>query len=304
MLKATEVDIGAVVWLTEDTEEGPRRTPYCECIEVNGVPMFGGFDVGDDRRHAVPFPTDGRRVEWFARDPGFRKAPDSWLYGRWLVLDTETTGLSDARIVELGAVIMQEGRVLEHRSGLFNPGKPIDPGASAVHGITDERVKRCPRITDVNPKTGLTPARSLDALAANWNVQAIVGYNLIQFDLPILRREMAPEFDLVEAGVGVVVDPLVIVRLDQVGKFWPGKGRHKLVPVAERFGLCGPEHGIFMQAHRASWDCVLAGRILWHLRAHLPTDAREAHTLCGAEGGKQRRDLDVYWAAKAAGGGS
>lgn len=301
-LHAHEVDLGAVVWLTEDTADGPRRTAYCERLEHDGRPVFGGHQLGDERQSTVTPPADGRRVEWFPRAPGFRTAPDSWLYGRWLVLDTETTGLDEPHIVELGAVIMQEGRVLEHRSGLFKPGKPIDPRAAEVHGITDTMVANRPRITDRNPKTGRTPCGMLDHLAAKWDCAAIVGYNLISFDLPILRRELGPSFDELEHAIGCVVDPMVIVRLEQVGKWWKGQGRHKLTAVAERLQLLGPEHGMFVQAHRAAWDCVLAGRILWHLREHLPTDAREAHTLCGSEGTKQRRDLDTYWAAKNAAG--
>lgn len=302
-LDASEVELGAVVWLTEDTADGPRRTPVCERMEINGAACFGGFDFGDDRRAVLMLDvSDGRRIEHFKRDPGFRSAPDSWLYGRWLVLDTETTGIEGAAIVELGAVVMQEGRVLEHRSGLFNPGKPIDPIAAGIHGISDEMVRKKPRITDTNPRTGMTPAMNLDRMAAKWDCKAIVGYNLISFDLPILRRELGPRWSEIEAGIGIVVDPIVIVRLDQVGARWPGKGRHKLTAVAERFNLLEPEHGVFIQAHRATWDCVLAGRILWHLREHLPLDAREAHTLCGSKGAEQRKDLDAYWATKAAGG--
>lgn len=296
-LHASEVDLGAVVWLVEDTDDGPSRSAMCERMEVDGRACFGGFDLGDERRSAIDVPDDGRRIEWFKRDPGFRTAPDSWLYGRWLVLDTETTGLEEPRnIVELGAVIMQEGAVLEHRSALFNPGKPIDEGASAVHGITNDMVARKPRISDPNPRTGMRPVDSLDRMAARWNVQAIVGYNLIAFDLPILRRELGDRFCGIEAAIGCVVDPLVIVRLDQVGKFWRGTGRHKLTSVAERLELLEPEHGMFIQAHRASWDCVLAGRVLWHLRDHLPTDAAEAHALCGSKGAEQRAELDAYWA--------
>lgn len=303
-LNASEVDLGAVVWLVEDAADGPRRTPHCECMDVDGRPMFGGFVLGDERVHTVSIEDDGRRIEWFERAPGFRTAPGSWLYGRWLVLDTETTGLDSptdpACIVELGAVIMQEGRVLDHRSGLYNPGKPIDPRASEVHGITDAMVAKRPRITDVNPRTKRTPIQGLDALAAKWDCVAIVGYNLIQFDMPILRRELGFGFDALEAAIGCVVDPLVVVRLDQVGRFWKGTGRHKLTAVADRFDLNAPEPGMLIQAHRAAWDCVLAGRILWHLREHLPTDAIEAHRLCQGKGAEQRRDLDAYWATKTA----
>lgn len=66
-----------------------------------------------------------------------------------LIVDTETTGLTaDDRIVEFGCVSFAfdpiEGRVLgvvDAYSGLEDAGRPIDPAASKVSGITDEMVK-------------------------------------------------------------------------------------------------------------------------------------------------------------------
>lgn len=171
-----------------------------------------------------------------------------WKGGRWLVIDTETTGLHDPAIVELGAVIMQAGGVITHR---------------CAH-----------------------------------EVEAIVGYNLISFDLPILRRELGADWVALEALIGLVVDPLVLVRLDSVGARWPGTGRHKLTAVASKLKLDGPEAGFEARAHRASWDCVLAGRILWRLRAHAPDDAAEAGRFIAEQGAAQRAELDAYWARR------
>lgn len=223
---------------------------------------------------------------------------DTWKNGRWLVIDTETTGLHDPAIVELGAVIMQAGEVITHRCALFNPGKKIDPGAAAVHGIADEHVRTRPRITEPHAATGRTPAQGLIALCAEHEVEAIVGYNLISFDLPILRRELGADWQALEDMIGLVVDPLVLVRLESVGARWPGTGRHKLTAVADRLKLAGPEAGFEARAHRASWDCVLAGRILWRLRAHAPDDAADAGRFIAEQGAAQRAELDAYWARR------
>lgn len=295
-LYAAEVELGHVVYLVEDCDDGPSRTPWCERTERG----FTGHLLGDGVVEALRLPDDGRRVETLARSPGFRTAPASWLYSPWLILDTETTGLdADNRIVELGAVVMQEGRVLAHRSGIFNPGKPIDPGAAAVHGITDDMVRDAPRIAQKNPKSGRTPAQGLDALAAEYGCQALVGYNVIQFDLPLLRRELGIRFDELEAAIGPTVDPLVVVRLDAVGRYWKGPGRHKLTSVAERFKLLEPEPGMKAQAHRAAWDCVLAGRVLWHLRDHLPTGEAEVRALMRREAHAQQASFEQYRARQA-----
>ena len=72
---------------------------------------------------------------------------------RQIVLDTETTGLEVGkghRIIEIGCVELTErrptGRTL-HR--YFNPGRTVDEGALAVHGISNDFLADKPRFADV-----------------------------------------------------------------------------------------------------------------------------------------------------------
>ncbi len=72
---------------------------------------------------------------------------------RQIVLDTETTGLEPAsghRIIELGCVELFNRRVT---SGTFhryiNPGRTVDAGALAVHGIDDEFLATQPFFADI-----------------------------------------------------------------------------------------------------------------------------------------------------------
>jgi DNA polymerase III subunit epsilon len=72
---------------------------------------------------------------------------------RQVVLDTETTGLevqSGHRIIEIGCVELVSrrptGRVFHH---YLNPGRDIDAGAAAVHGITAEKLADKPRFSEV-----------------------------------------------------------------------------------------------------------------------------------------------------------
>jgi DNA polymerase III subunit epsilon len=72
---------------------------------------------------------------------------------RQVVLDTETTGLEverGHRIIEIGCVELVNrrptGRVFHH---YLNPGREIDAGAAAVHGITAEKLADKPRFADI-----------------------------------------------------------------------------------------------------------------------------------------------------------
>jgi DNA polymerase III subunit epsilon len=72
---------------------------------------------------------------------------------RYIVLDTETTGLQAEgadRIIEIGAIelvnYVPTGRVYHQ---YINPERLIDPGAIAVHGITDEMVADKPVYAEI-----------------------------------------------------------------------------------------------------------------------------------------------------------
>lgn len=63
-----------------------------------------------------------------------------------IIFDTETTGVGpDAGVVEAAIVEVDDDLTVlcQHRS-LINPGHPIPPGASGVHGIIDADVKDSP----------------------------------------------------------------------------------------------------------------------------------------------------------------
>jgi DNA polymerase-3 subunit epsilon len=98
-----------------------------------------------------------------------------------VVLDTETTGLDPDRdhIVSLGAVRVRRGVVKrgETFDALVNPARPIPPGSSRFHGITDDMVANRPKIDVV------LPAFLVFAEGA-----VLVGHQ-VWFDLRFLERE-------------------------------------------------------------------------------------------------------------------
>lgn len=102
---------------------------------------------------------------------------------RQIVLDTETTGLEvdlGHRIIEVGCVELKNRRpTLNNWHHYIQPDREIDPGAQAVHGITDEKLADKPRFAEL--------AREL------WDYLA--GAELIihnaSFDVGFLDREFA-----------------------------------------------------------------------------------------------------------------
>lgn len=102
--------------------------------------------------------------------------------------DLETTGVdtSKDRIVEISLIkVMPDGEEIT-KTRLINPGMPIPPSATAIHGITDEDVKDCPMFQQI--------AKSLEQFIRGCDFG---GFNSNRFDLPLLVEEF------MRAGVDV-----------------------------------------------------------------------------------------------------
>jgi DNA polymerase-3 subunit alpha (Gram-positive type) len=69
-------------------------------------------------------------------------------------LDTETTGLDfkNEQIIEIGAVKVTNGEIVESFSSLVKPTVPIKSSSFKIHGITDEELDPAPSIEEVLPK--------------------------------------------------------------------------------------------------------------------------------------------------------
>ena len=103
--------------------------------------------------------------------------------------DLETTGTDHAkdRIVELAFIkLMPDGKTDKYVKRI-NPGMPIPPESTAIHGITDEDVKDC--------KTFKQIAHDLFDWIKGCDMG---GYNSSKFDVPLLAEEFL--------RVGVTVD--------------------------------------------------------------------------------------------------
>ncbi len=160
-------------------------------------------------------------------------------------LDIESTGTDVAtdRIVEIGlvTVIASTG---ERRQTVqrFNPGMPIPPAATEVHGITDADVADCLPFT---AGAELLHGAYLDGFD-------LAGYNLARFDIPLLWEELH--------RAGIKWD-LTNIRVFDCDSIFKKKETRTLADAVRKF--CGREH---VGAHGAMSDAsavidVLAGQL-------------------------------------------
>lgn len=138
------------------------------------------------------------------------------------VLDTETTGFgSQDRIVELAAVTVYRGAIVEEYGSRVNPEMAIPPGATAVHGITDHDVKDAP-----------TFAEAFERLAVACRGRILCAYNA-----PFDRRMILQDVDRCqldpEPFQGDWLDPYVWAR--KLHKF--KKGGKKLADICPLYEI-------------------------------------------------------------------
>lgn len=100
-----------------------------------------------------------------------------------MIIDTETTGLNvnEDRIVSFGGICAHGTRLFRSRmiDDLVDPGMPIPPSSTEIHGITDTMVEGARGFPEVYA--------DFQRMAAN---RVIIGHN-IPFDLTIMRQECA-----------------------------------------------------------------------------------------------------------------
>lgn len=97
-----------------------------------------------------------------------------------VVFDLETTGISIStdRIVEIALIKIHPDGKEESRVMKINPGMPIPPESTAIHGISDADVANAPKFEEV--------ARELAEFMKNCD---FAGFNSNKFDFPLLVEE-------------------------------------------------------------------------------------------------------------------
>ena len=151
--------------------------------------------------------------------------------------DTETTGTrpDKDRIIEIAAYDPVEDRSFV---SLINPGMPIPPDASAIHGITNEMVETAPTFNEVGQK--FVEFCGADAV--------LIAHNGDAFDKPFLEQEFTRNSLFLPKWP--FIDTLKWSR-----KYRPDLPRHSLQHLREVYGI--PAN----QAHRALDDVITLYKI-------------------------------------------
>ena len=182
--------------------------------------------------------------------PAVKGRTDAPINGRYIIFDLETTGLSAAteRIIEIGAVKVENGEILESFDLFVDPEKAITPEITRLTSITNEMVAGAPK-----------EAEALEQFFRFCDGCDILVAHNADFDMGFLRaaiRRCGREEDPVQ------IDTLVMARA-----MYPELKKHKLDTIAERLGVTQKHH------HRADDDARVLAEIFLKMVQRLVEDA-------------------------------
>ena len=160
---------------------------------------------------------------------------------RHVVLDIETTGLSPRRghrIIEIGAIVIENERLVEEFCSLVKVDRTIPPEVQRIHGITDEMLANEPGAEEVLPR-----------LYAFLGDGVIVAHNA-RFDLGFLRHEFG--------RLSLPLRNRSVCTLEMCRRLYPRLPDYKLDTVYRHlFGEIRAD----IRRHRALDDAWMAARI-------------------------------------------
>ena len=245
--KAEKLDVGSVVIVKGNVEKDKfsggvvlsvKELAYCTLPEK--------FVEYIEYRKEKPFYewVKPERIVSYAQDNlmnfGMEKQVTESLKGRTFIsFDFETTGLYYERgdkIVEIGAVKIEDGKITEKFECLINPEKHIPAEASAISGIFDEDVK-----------DAIKDNQALQDFYKFTRGAVLTGYNIAGFDMRFLIGQ--------GKSCRWNFDNEVIDTLDLAKKYVFGVKNYRLGTIAEKLGVP------LERAHRAVYDAQATAEV-------------------------------------------
>lgn len=205
-------------------------------------------------------------VEAYVVDDGapvvYRPSDVSFDGTTFVVFDTETTGLNarEDTLIELSAVKVVEGKIVDTFTTLIDPLRRIPPKVSELTGITDDMVKGQPQL-----------AAALDEFAKFAEGTVWVAHNA-EFDVGFLGQ-CALRLGLPD-WTASVIDTLALARA-----LYPGEKNYRLKTLTQKFEVELVNH------HRALADSEATAKVFLKLlegvRARNITSVSQMNTLKG-----------------------
>ena len=167
---------------------------------------------------------------------------------RYVVVDLEATSTgSKAKIIQVGIVVIEDGKIVDHYTTDVNPHEPLDAHIKELTGLTDQRLAQAPDFSQV--------ARKIFDLVEDG---IFVAHN-VQFDANLLAENLFFEgYELRNPRVDTV-------ELAQV--FFPELEKYSLPILCQELGIP------LKHAHTALSDAQATAELLLFLRekmAQLP----------------------------------
>jgi len=168
------------------------------------------------------------------------------LLDSYTVIDLETTGLDPLydSIIEIAAVHVEKGRIVDQFNTLVNPGYEIDDFIIELTGITNEMLASAPSIEKILPSF-------LDFVGAD----IILGHN-VNFDINFLYT--ACERQLSKPFCNDFIDTMRFSR-----RLFPSERHHRLIDLVKRFNLGATEE------HRALSDALQTHECYCYMKSYM-----------------------------------
>ncbi|WP_438317701.1 PolC-type DNA polymerase III [Sporosarcina sp. FA9] len=189
----------------------------------------------------------------------------------YVVFDVETTGLSAVynTIIELAAVKIKNGEVIDTFERFSNPGYPISALITKLTGITDDMVKDAPSVSEAIKDF------------SDWIGDSILVAHNASFDMGFLYEALK------KAELPITAYP-VIDTLELARFLHPEMGNHRLNTLAKKYNIELTQH------HRAIYDAEATG----HLFLRLLSEAEEKGILYLDDFNKHVGGGDTYKRAR------
>ncbi len=188
----------------------------------------------------------------------------------YVVVDLETTGLDPIYddIIEIGAIMVEDGKIIDRYSSLVNPGYEISEFVTSLTGITNEMLADAPTLEEVLPRFDVFVGTA-----------TVLGHN-VNFDVNFLYS--AYELVLCKPFKNDFIDTMRMSR-----RLFPNERHHRLFDLLMRFGIDDYEE------HRALSDALQTHACYCYMKDYMKNNDIPLSSLQGRKHNHSIRGKDI-----------